>query len=231
MPIRNVINQDPFKSPHLDCESSRKQKKKKTHTLIKAQWSYRCAVWEGFGARRMAVSDRGRPFLRKTPPWRKNNRFLFLFLYPLITKLMYCHTWFMGSVAYRGPWSICEHFNSNMENCMSKYQRVMPWVPAFSAEGRLFLLGSYLPETLPYSDKITFTHYLQHIRLVRSFRSHSNITFVLFLYARFTSHKYKCMIIFIWIESLPAQSLAYWLLMLRGRGEINRGCTESRQIK
>lgn len=96
---------------------------------------------------------------------KTNNRFLFQYLYPVITKLMDCHTWLMGSVAYQGPWSICEHFNSNMENCMSKYQRVMSCALAFSAECRVFLLGSYLPETLPYSDKITFTCYLQHIKL------------------------------------------------------------------
>lgn len=82
--------------------------------------------------------------------------------YPVTTKLMYCHTWLMGSVAYQGPWSICERFNSNMENCMSEYQRVMSWALAFLAG--LFLPGSYLPETLPYSDKITFTHYLKHIK-------------------------------------------------------------------
>lgn len=41
----------------------------------------------------------------------------------------------------------------------------MPWALAFLCRGRLFLLGSYLSETLPYSDKITFTHYLQHIKL------------------------------------------------------------------
>lgn len=84
----------------------------------------------------MAVSDRRRPFLWETPPWRKNNRFLISAPFtPLITKLMHCHTWLMGSGAYQGPWSICEHFNSNMENCMSKYQRVMPQVLASSAEG------------------------------------------------------------------------------------------------
>lgn len=32
--------------------------------------SYRGAVWEGFGARWVAVSDRGWPFLRKTPSWK-----------------------------------------------------------------------------------------------------------------------------------------------------------------
>ena len=67
-------------------------------------------------------------------PLEEDNRFLFLSLYPLITKWMHCHTWLMGPVAYHGPWSICEHFNSNTENCMSKYQRVMPRALAFSAE-------------------------------------------------------------------------------------------------
>lgn len=78
------------------------------------------------------MSDCGRPFLRETPSWRKTTGSYFSSAE--ITKLMYCHTWLMGSVAYHGPWSICEHFNSNMENCMSKYQRVMSWVLAFSAE-------------------------------------------------------------------------------------------------
>lgn len=82
----------------------------------------------------MAVSDRGRPLLWETSPWRKTTGCRFLFLYPLITKLMYCHTWLMASVAYQAPWSICEHFNSNMENCVSKYQRVMPGVLASSTE-------------------------------------------------------------------------------------------------
>lgn len=95
-------------------------------------------------------------------PLEKDSVFLFLFLYLLIAKLMYCHIRLMGLVAYQSPPSVCEHFNSNMENCMSKYQRVMPEVVAFFAE---FLLGSYLPKTLPSSDKITFNHYLQHIKL------------------------------------------------------------------
>lgn len=89
-------------------------------------------MWEGFRAGRMAMSDCGRPFLWETPSWRKTTGSYFSSA--VITKLMYCHTWLMGSVAYHGPWSICEHFNSNMENCMSKYQRVMSWVLAFSAE-------------------------------------------------------------------------------------------------
>lgn len=186
-------------------------------------------MWEGFGARRMAVSHCGWPFLWETSTWRKKTKTKkpqnttgssFSYFYPVTTKLMYCHTWLMGSVAYQGPWSICERFNSNMENCMSEYQRVMSWALAFLAG--LFLLGSYLPETLPYSDKITFTLYLKHIKFAQSTHSHSTITFVLFFYACFTSHKYKCMIVFIWIENLPAHSQAYWLLLLRGSGEIDR---------
>lgn len=34
--------------------------------------SYRGAEGEGFGARRVAVSDRGWPFLWETPSWKKN---------------------------------------------------------------------------------------------------------------------------------------------------------------
>lgn len=68
-------------------------------------------------------------------PLEKDSVFLFLFLYLLIAKLMYCHIRLMGLVAYQSPPSVCEHFNSNMENCMSKYQRVMPEVVAFFAEG------------------------------------------------------------------------------------------------
>lgn len=68
-------------------------------------------------------------------PLEKDSVFLFLFLYLLIAKLMYCHTRLMGSGAYQRPWSACEHFNSKMENCMPKYQRLMPSVVAFFTEG------------------------------------------------------------------------------------------------
>lgn len=179
----------------------------------------------------MAVSDRGRPFLWETPPWRKTAGSYFGFLYSLITKLMYCHTWLMRSVAYQGPWSICEHFNSNMENCMSKYQRVMPWVLAFFAEGGYSFWAHicqkrFLTAIRSHSATIYGTS-----RSPKAFVPTALLPLFCFLDACFTSHKYKWMIIFIWIESLPVQSLAYWLLMLKGRGEINRGCTEKRQIK
>lgn len=106
-------------------------------------------------------------FCGKHPPGEKKTKqnttgSSFSCFYLVTTKLTYCQTRLMGSVAYQGPWSICERFNSNMENCMSEYQRVMSWALAFLA--RLFLLGSYLPETRPYSDKITFTRYLKHIK-------------------------------------------------------------------
>ena len=64
-------------NPHLECGSVRKQTKIQSENYrdhrcrIKVQRSYRRAVREGFHARRMAVSDRGRPFLRETAPWRE----------------------------------------------------------------------------------------------------------------------------------------------------------------
>lgn len=74
-------------------------------------------------------------FSEGNTPLGKDNLWLFLLLYLLITEFMYCHAWLMGPGAYRSPWSICEHFNSNMENCMSVYQRVMPWDLGFFVEG------------------------------------------------------------------------------------------------
>ena len=207
--IRNVICQNPF---HSSPEKEQQKKHSEGDRILPA-----CSVRRAWCTEDGSVSPWSASSAGNTPLEGRQQVLIPAPFAPLITELMYCHTWLMGSVAYQGPWSICEHFNSNMENCMSEYQRVMP---ARLCRGRWFLAGSYLPETL----------------LLTAIRSHSatiysTITFVLLLYACFSSHKYKCMIIFIWIESLPAQSLAYWLLMLRGRGGINAGCTEYGQIK
>lgn len=134
--IKNVICQNSYDSPPIKWEQlETKWELQRSH--LDDQRKDILPVCNG---RRVWCTEDGSVWLwpafsAGNIPLEKDNRFLLLFLYPLITKLMYCHTWLMALVGYRGPWSICEHFNPNMENCMSKYQRVMLWVLAFSAEG------------------------------------------------------------------------------------------------
>lgn len=148
MATKYVIHQSPFKSsPRMWW---RQETDKNTQwELQRSQMSDQSTViLPACSARRVSCTEDGSvwpwsAFSAGNSPLERNNRFVFLFLCPLITKLMYCHTWLMCSVAYQSPWSICEHFNSNMENCMSKYQRLMPWALAFSAErGYSFWAGN-----------------------------------------------------------------------------------------
>lgn len=124
---------------HVESVSSRKQQNTRRELHRSQLPDQRTIILPVCSVRRVWCREDGSvwswwAFSAGNNPLEEDNRFLFLFLYPLITKWMHCHTWLMGPVAYHGPWSICEHFNSNTENCMSKYQRVMPRALAFSAE-------------------------------------------------------------------------------------------------
>lgn len=97
--IKCVICQNLYNSTPRSCtENDRERKNYRDRSCsIKAQWSYRCAVREGFRARRMAVPECSRPFLLETPPWRKKTQSKSCAFNLLITTLMSCHAWLMDS--------------------------------------------------------------------------------------------------------------------------------------
>ena len=102
--------------------------------------------------------------------------------------------------------------------------RIPPWSFVFSADVDCFKFH--------VCPKYFFTNIKSHFLPICStqiFPSHSTFTFVLFP-SRFYFPQigYKCTIIFRCIERVLAQSLAYWLLIFRGKRKINRGCCENR---
>lgn len=209
MIIKNVIFQNPFTRNQVAAGKGklhRSQLPDESEMILPA-----CS------ARRVCCTEDGSVWLgsafsAENTPLKEDNRLVFVFIRSSITKLMYCRSWLMGSVAYQALWSICEQCNSHTENYVSKNPRVVPWDLAFSAEEDYSLWAHIRQE-----------HFLTAIRSHSSTiysTSSSAEAFVpaallpLFCFsvpALLPTNTNAWLFVYGW-KSLAAKSPAYWLL-------------------